>query len=290
MTTHAVGRQAPGAVRVWHGISVHWAWLAGGLMYAFAVPYVLADVLEIDRDLFYGLYALAVIAPVRALVAIHGLRPGRGRQAALARRARARASRWPPSWSPWFFEQRTRRPTRRDRAGRRGRLARDPVRRHGRAASLRVPDPRRLRGVRRYRLHRSLSGKVAIGAIALVASLAMTAVYHAGYSDFRSEKMRKPLTGDVIWSVPTLVTLNPIGVADRSRRTAHVGRAAQLRDRHVPAATQVTPPVERWPARGAPGGPSTLPEFKRHSRTLGQLAGASLEDLSRPGTTTPCRE
>ena len=39
----------------------------------------------------------------------------------------------------------------------------------------------------------------------------MTAVCHAGYSDFRSEKMRKPITGDVIWSVPTLVTLNPIG-------------------------------------------------------------------------------
>jgi len=35
--------------------------------------------------------------------------------------------------------------------------------------------------------------------------------YHAGYSDFRSDKMVKPLTGDVIWSVPTLVTLNPIG-------------------------------------------------------------------------------
>jgi hypothetical protein len=30
-------------------------------MYAFAVPYVLADVLGINRDLFYGLYALAVI-------------------------------------------------------------------------------------------------------------------------------------------------------------------------------------------------------------------------------------
>ena len=61
------------------------------------------------------------------------------------------------------------------------------------------------------RLDRRLAGKVAIGAIALVASLGMTAVYHAGYSDFRSEKMRKPLTGDVMWSIPTLVTLNPIG-------------------------------------------------------------------------------
>jgi hypothetical protein len=50
-----------------------------------------------------------------------------------------------------------------------------------------------------------------IGAVALVASLSMTAVYHAGYSDFRSEKVRKPIAGDVVWSVPTLVTLNPIG-------------------------------------------------------------------------------
>jgi hypothetical protein len=61
------------------------------------------------------------------------------------------------------------------------------------------------------RLSRRFAGKVAIGAAALAASLAMTAVYHAGYSDFRSDKVMKPLTGDVVWSVPTLVTLNPIG-------------------------------------------------------------------------------
>jgi hypothetical protein len=68
------------------------------------------------------------------------------------------------------------------------------------------------------RLDRRFSGKLAVGVIALAASLAMTAVYHAGYSDFRSEKMRKPLAGDMIWSVPTLVTLNPIGAP-----IAHVG-------------------------------------------------------------------
>jgi hypothetical protein len=50
-----------------------------------------------------------------------------------------------------------------------------------------------------------------IGAVALIASLAFTAVYHAGYSDFRSDKIAKPLAGDVMWSVPTLVTLNPVG-------------------------------------------------------------------------------
>ena len=40
---------------------------------------------------------------------------------------------------------------------------------------------------------------------------AFTAVYHVGYSDFRCEKVRKPLTGDVVWSAPTLVTLSPFG-------------------------------------------------------------------------------
>ena len=46
----------------------------------------------------------------------------------------------------------------------------------------------------------------------------MTAVYHLGYSDFRSSKVRKPVTGDLVWSVPTLTTLNPIGAP-----IAHMG-------------------------------------------------------------------
>ena len=46
----------------------------------------------------------------------------------------------------------------------------------------------------------------------------MTMAYYAGYSDFRSDKIANPIAGDVIWSVPTLVTLNPIGAP-----IAHVG-------------------------------------------------------------------
>jgi hypothetical protein len=68
------------------------------------------------------------------------------------------------------------------------------------------------------RLRRRAGGLIAVGAIALVASQAMTAVYHLGYSDFRSEKLRKPVTGDLVWSVPTLATLNPVGSP-----IAHVG-------------------------------------------------------------------
>jgi hypothetical protein len=62
------------------------------------------------------------------------------------------------------------------------------------------------------------SGKLAIGALALMASLAMTASYHLGYEQFRSSEIKSPLTGDVLWSVPTLLTLNPIAAP-----IAHVG-------------------------------------------------------------------
>ena len=68
------------------------------------------------------------------------------------------------------------------------------------------------------RLRARRGGTVAVGTAALLASLAMTAVYHAGYSDFRSGKIRKPLAGDVVWSIPTLATLNPIGAP-----IAHIG-------------------------------------------------------------------
>ena len=68
------------------------------------------------------------------------------------------------------------------------------------------------------RLRQRVGGVLAVGAIAMVASLAMTAVYHVGYSDFRGSKLRKPVTGDLVWSAPTLATLNPAGAP-----IAHVG-------------------------------------------------------------------
>ena len=40
-----------------------------------------------------------------------------------------------------------------------------------------------------------------MGAAALLASLAMTAVYHLGYSDFRSPRLARRLAGDVLSSI-----------------------------------------------------------------------------------------
>ena len=65
---------------------------------------------------------------------------------------------------------------------------------------------------------RSRRAIVGIAALALAVSLAFTAAYHLGYPDFRGSKLRKPIAGDVMWSAPTLLTLNPIGAP-----IAHIG-------------------------------------------------------------------
>jgi hypothetical protein len=60
------------------------------------------------------------------------------------------------------------------------------------------------------RLRRDFPATAGIGAVAILTSLVMTAAY-LGYSDFRSGKLLvKPVVGDLIWSVPTLATLNPV--------------------------------------------------------------------------------
>jgi hypothetical protein len=61
------------------------------------------------------------------------------------------------------------------------------------------------------KLRRRRFGTVAVGAVAMVASLVMTTVYNLGYRAFRSALLARPVAADLVWSVPTLVTLNPIG-------------------------------------------------------------------------------
>jgi hypothetical protein len=211
MSTHAVG-PARGAAHAWHGVSEHWGWLAGGVVFAFLVPFVFADTLGLGRDLYYGLYAASVLG----LFALWARRTGYDLVAAIRRR-------WP--WAIGLglavaalltvlvlrTEDATPRP---DGLALVGAVAwRGLV--YGLADGLLLsafPILVVFAAMSGSRLGRSgFRGKLVIGATAMAASLAMTAAYHAGYSDFRSDKMRKPLTGDLVWSVPTLVTLNPIG-------------------------------------------------------------------------------
>jgi hypothetical protein len=210
MSTQTAGSHAQPA-RHTLAISSHWVWLAGGFVLAFAAPYLVADVLDLNRDVFYGIYALAVVT----LFALWSRSTGYDLRAACLRH-----------WLPAVFlglataavltfmvlrtEDATARPHGLDliaAVGWRGIM-------YGVTDGLLLsvfPILVVFAALAGTRLRHGITGTVAVGAAALVASLAMTAVYHAGYSDFRSEKIRKPLVGDVVWSVPTLLTLNPIG-------------------------------------------------------------------------------
>jgi D-alanyl-D-alanine carboxypeptidase len=115
------------------------------------------------------------------------------------------------------------------------------------------------------RLRQSRTGTAAVGLLALAASLAITAVYHLGYSDFRSEKVRKPIAGDVVWSAPTLLTLSPLG-APIAHAGLHVAAVAHSYETetflppHRSTATDTRPDLQRkldalvtGPRRVAPG-------------------------------------
>jgi hypothetical protein len=188
--------------------SSQWRWLAAGLALVFAIPFVLTDLISVDRDLYYAAYVAGVfgfvgawlrfgVAAPRELLTHHwrsGLIVGVAFVAVMA----------------WIVQ-------------------REPATGHPHGLEFAVAIA--WRGVvygfadgvilsafpiiavfsafAGKRVLERRRGKFAVGALALAVSLLFTAVYHVGYSDFRGEKLRKPLAGDAIWSVPTLVTLSP---------------------------------------------------------------------------------
>jgi hypothetical protein len=189
----------------------HLRWLVGGFAFAFLVPFVLADVLDLPRDLYYAVYVVGVAAFFGLWAWATGQSLGE-----MARR------RWVLALVLGLAvaglltlvvlrtEDATSRPGGLELVG--AVLWRGVA--YGLADGLLLSAFPILVVFAMFagtKLRRGLAGTIAIGIAALAASLMMTAVYHLGYSDFRSEKLRKPVAGDVVWSVPTLVTLNPIG-------------------------------------------------------------------------------
>ena len=51
MSTHAIERGAPVSARLAAGAGRHLVWLVSGFAFAFLVPFVFADLLELPRDL-----------------------------------------------------------------------------------------------------------------------------------------------------------------------------------------------------------------------------------------------
>jgi hypothetical protein len=48
------------------------------------------------------------------------------------------------------------------------------------------------------------------GALALLASLFVAAVYHLGYAEFQSSELREPIFGNGVMSLGYILTQNPI--------------------------------------------------------------------------------
>jgi hypothetical protein len=194
-----------------HGDRAHWRWLAIGVVVSFLVPFILADKLEMERDVYYGVYGLAVLALFLGWARSTGqslsdLFARRWRLALLLGLAFAAIS----VAIVLKSEDSTPHPDGAEFIG--AIIWRGLV--YGAIDGLLLsafPILVVFAALERSRFRETRMGTIGVGALALAASLLITATYHLGYSDFRSDKLRKPLTGDLVWSVPTLVTLNPIG-------------------------------------------------------------------------------
>jgi len=221
MSIHAIEPHAGSPARLPLAARRQLPWIGAGLAVGFLVPFVFADRLALQRDLYYAVYAAAVIGffaawarateqPLREMVhrrwrlaVLLGLVFGAALAFMVLRAADA-----------------TSRPAGIALAG--AVLWRGVV--YGAIDGLLLssfPILAVFAAFEGTELRRRRRGKVLIGVVALVASLGMTAVYHLGYSDFRSGKVRSPIAGDVAWSMPTLLTLNPIG-APIAHATMHV--------------------------------------------------------------------
>jgi hypothetical protein len=217
MSTHVVQRAefaAHTSAAVWNQVR----WFAGGLVLAFAVPFVFADVLDLPRDVYYGIYTISVVG----FFILWAHATGQSLRQMFRRRWRlslvlGAAFAGLLTLLVLKTEDTTARPDGLELVG--AVIWRGVV--YGLTDGLLLSVFPILAvyaafaGTKRPVRH---AGRLTLVLAALAASLTMTAVYHAGYSDFRSEKVRAPLAGDVVWSVPTLLTLNPIGAS-----IAHAG-------------------------------------------------------------------
>jgi hypothetical protein len=74
-------------------------------------------------------------------------------------------------------------------------------------------------------------GKLRFTALALPLVVLVTATYHLGYPQFRDQGVSRPETGNVLISIPTFATANPVGsvVAHVSQHVAAVTHSYESR-------------------------------------------------------------
>lgn len=198
------------AARTEHGWPAHVAWLGAALLLGFLVPFVFSSVLELPRDWFVAVYA-AIVLPFVAVWA---------RWAALDLRAILRRRLWIGLAAGVVLA---------------ALLAFSVVsqqdaspRAHGLAFAFDLlwlglvygvldalflnvmPVIATFRAAERLGWLAHWRGRLAAGALALAASLLVTAAYHLGYAEYRGEGLGSPLFGNLLMTLGYLLSSNPI--------------------------------------------------------------------------------
>jgi hypothetical protein len=189
-------------------------WFAGGAIGAFTVPFVFSSVLDLHHDVYLAVYFTFVIALMTLYVR---------RNAIHVREVVRRNWRWGllagvlvgvPVVRNVFTETETARP--------------DGIyfafELLWRGATYGAMDAVLLTVFPCLIVHRALGGslrtwpkRIAYFGVSLALVMTITASYHLGYDQFREDGVGKPETGNVLMSMPMLLTANPIGsVADHS--------------------------------------------------------------------------
>jgi hypothetical protein len=192
----------------------HLAWFAGGSVIAFAIPYLGTSVLDLGHDVYLGAYFVAVGALLSAYVRATGLDV----------RAAVRRN-WKLNLALGLLV---------GFALVRNVFAEDPTPRpHGvyyafelvwRGGIYGAVDALLLTAFPCMVVYSAMRGRLkgwrrragyALASLALV--MTMTAVYHLGFEQYRQDGVKAPETGNVLISLPTLLTANPVAsVADHA--------------------------------------------------------------------------
>ena len=220
--THPVSRAVPETAR-------HLAWFAVVCALAFLVPYLGVSVLALQHDVFYLVYFAITLAAIAAYVRVEHVDArglfGLRRRWSLGLGVVVAAA---LVFNVLNTEDATARP-------------------HGmyfvfelawRGVGYALVDTLLLTGLPcllAYSLLHGrvdgLTGKLRFTALALPLVLLVTATYHLGYPQYRQDGLGRPLTGNVVISIPAFATANPVGsfVAHVSQHVAAVTHAYESR-------------------------------------------------------------
>ncbi|HEY0387325.1 MAG TPA: hypothetical protein VGC71_02675 [Gaiellales bacterium] len=236
MTTHHA--QAPSALEA-HHVARHAVWFAFGNVVAFLIPYIGVSMLDLQHDVFYGVYFALTLWLLAAyarseevdLLAMFtrswAWSVGLGVIGAfiMARNVLSNSDATPRPHGGYFMFELL-----------------------WRGFGYGVIDALLLTAFPcavAYAMLRGhiggFRGHIRFAALAVPLILLITATYHLGYPQFREDGLNRPETGNSIISVPTLLTANPIGSIEM-HATMHitaVTHAYETRD-YLPPQTFIT--------------------------------------------------